>query len=473
VTNTTAPPTISASRLKMVAKCERQYAGAYLFGLKQASTPALEKGTALHSAAEHYQETGEIEHPESVVGTLLAAGTHLITMCGDLLVEYEHQGELPDGTPYLAYFDGHSETAARELGTVIVQDLKTTGSAARALTAETLLKDEQAMLYAWILLCSVHRFRKDESSPWQVWDPATRFARSARLRWIYFLTQGSPRAWEATVHVTPVMADAYMQGTIMPLVRRIRAIHDWRALNPGATLEDYERNLEACDGIGRWCGVGERDACEMGVPGTSAERLIQIRTKPNTQESERTQMTDPNDRMAALRAKYASKTAPAATPVVVAAPVADPETYAAHARFTEPTADPKEATQDTNPEPQPAPIASQPAVSSVPETTGPSLAGDPTSAPVRTRKPRTPAPAAPPEGAAGVNPPEAVEALAKMNAEIKQDSKDDTVADVLQGAALQSALEQFQFPQLTLPEALTLVRSLLPPGTSVTVQGVY
>jgi hypothetical protein len=436
----------------MVAKCERQYAGAYLFGLKQASTPALEKGTALHSAAEHYQETGEIEHPESVVGTLLAAGTHLITMCGDLLVEYEHQGELPDGTPYLAYFDGHSYSGTRELGTVIVQDLKTTGSAARALTSETLPKDEQAMFYAWILLCSVHRFRKDEQSEWQVWNPSQLGVTSARLRWIYFLTQGSPRAWEATVPVDMRMANVYMAGTIMPLVRRIRAIHDWRALNPGATLEDYERNLEACQGDGLWCGAG--DVCDMAVRGTSAERLIQIRTKPNTQESERTQMTDPNDRMAALRAKYASKTA--APPVVAQATA-----YVAPA----PTA----AENVIIAQPIPAEVVAEMHAAEAEEASQP----EPAPAPVRTRKPRTPAPAAPPEGAAGVNPPEAVEALAKMNAEIKQDSKDDTVADVLQGAALQSALEQFQFPQLTLPEALTLVRSLLPPGTSVTVRGVY
>jgi hypothetical protein len=384
-------PTISASRLKMVGKCERMYAGAYGWGLKQASTPALERGTALHSAAEHYQDTGEIEHPESAIGTLLAAGTHLLECCGKLLVEYEHQGELPDGTPYIAYFDGHSETADPQLGTVIVQDLKTTGSAARALTAETLLKDEQAMFYAWILLCSVHRFRKDEQSEWQVWDPKERFARSVRLRWIYFLTAGNPRAWESTVPVLPAAAEAYMQGTIMPLVRRIRAIHDWRATNPGATLDDYARNMDACDGEGKWCGVGEREACEMHIPGTPAIQLIQLRTR-NPNESERNTMTD-NERMNALRAKYASKATPSAA-VVVAAPEPTPEPIV------------EAAVEETL---TPAPVAS--------------VEAPVVEAPVRPRKPRTPAPAAPPEGAAGVNPPEAVEALAKLNAEIIQPAK--------------------------------------------------
>jgi hypothetical protein len=391
----TAPlPVISASRLKMVAKCERQYAGAYCFGLKQGTSPALERGTALHSVAEDWQATGTIAHPESSIGTLLAAGTHLIEMCGKLLVEYEHQGNLPDGTPYLAYFDGHSERADSDLGTVIVQDLKTTGSAARALTPETLLRDEQAMFYAWILLCSVHRFRKDEDSPWQVWDPKERFARSARLRWLYFLTSGNPRAWESTTWVLPAAAEAYMQGTIMPLVRKIRAIHEWRGVNPGATLDDYERTLEACDGIGRWCGVGERDACDMGTPGTPAERLVQIGRNPNKE----THMTD-NERMNALRAKYAAKTA---TPVVVTPPV------------EEPAADPKEpADPGTSASPTDAPAASD----LIPAQTAPA-APVADAAPVRTRKPRTPAPATPPEGAAGVNPPEAVEALAKLNTEI-------------------------------------------------------
>jgi hypothetical protein len=418
-------PTISASRLKMVGKCERMYAGAYGWGLKQASTPALERGTALHSAAEHYQDTGEIEHPESTIGTLLAAGTHLLECCGKLLVEYEHQGELPDGTPYLAYFDGHSEAATPELGTVIVQDLKTTGSAARALTSETLLRDEQAMFYAWILLCSVHRFRKDEASEWQVWDPKERFARSVRLRWIYFLTSGNPRAWESTVPVLPAAAEAYMQGTIMPLVRRIRAIHDWRALNPGATLDDYARDMNACDGEGKWCGVGEREACEMHIPGTPAIQLIQLRTR-NPNESERNTMTD-NERMNALRAKYAAKTAtPAAA---VPAPVVE-----------ELAADPKEsADPGTSASPTDAPAVSDP----TPAQTAP--VAPIADAPVRTRKPRTPAPATPPEGAAGVNPPEAIEALAKLNA--------DSVP------AVPPVTEQF--PQLTPGQASTLGTDIL------------
>jgi hypothetical protein len=405
-------PTISASRLKMVGKCERMYAGAYGWGLKQASTPALERGTALHSAAEHYQETGEIEHPESTIGTLLAAGTHLLECCGKLLVEYEHQGELPDGTPYIAYFDGHSEAGVPEFGTVIVQDLKTTGSAARALTPDTLLKDEQAMFYAWILLCSVHRFRKDEQSEWQVWDPAARFARSVRLRWLYFLTAGNPRAWESTAVVSPATAAAHMAGTIMPLVARIRAIHDWRAANPGASLEDYARDMNACDGEGKWCGVGEREACEMHIPGTPAEKLVQIGRNPSKQGTH--EMTD-NERMNALRAKYASKATPSAA-VVVAAPEPTPEPIV------------EAAVEETL---TPAPVA--PVEAPVVE------------APVRARKPRTPAPAAPPEGAAGVNPPEAVEALAKLNADLVP--------------AVPKLVEQF--PQLTPGQASTLGTDIL------------
>ena len=120
------PLVVSANRLTKIGGekgapgCSRKYAGEYLFGYKQAGSDATALGSALHSAAETLQETGEIPDPEGRVGTLLQAGVHLLTPDGyndalvhsgpahRLLVEYEHVGELPplaDGTrvSFVAY----------------------------------------------------------------------------------------------------------------------------------------------------------------------------------------------------------------------------------------------------------------------------------------------------------------------------------------------------------------------------------
>lgn len=338
------PPVISASRLKTVGGekgapgCERKLAGAYVFGMKQASTPALERGTILHGSAEVYQATGVIPDPESEESIILAAGAHLLTTCGKMLVEYEHRGFLPDGSPFVAYMDGHSPNGG-PCNTVVIQDIKTSGSPRHALTGADengegdtdpnvdhyhLLNDIQSMLYAWILLCCKHEYRKDENSPWMVWDPEVMFetprARNARLRWIYFLTKGNPRAWEVNAFVLPPAAEAFMTSVILPLVSKINALHQWHYSNPHGSIDDVEPNGRACDGRGRWCGVYEHNACQFDRLGTPLLDLVQLKVR---------KVTTPQERIAAVRARQqaaaaAAGGAPPAAPAPVEAPAATP-----------------------------------------------------------------------------------------------------------------------------------------------------
>ena len=197
----------SASRGKLIAGekdspgCERKYAGQYLFGFKQSTTAALANGSELHAKAEHLQLTGELLDPESDMSVLLASGAHLLQQCGKLLVEHEHRGELPDGTPYVAYLDGQSERALHGTGTVIVQDLKTCGSPKfalcgldqasldaedlppeeRALRGATALSEDpfalrndgQAMFYSWILLCAPPHWFDRPCPECRSWRPST------------------------------------------------------------------------------------------------------------------------------------------------------------------------------------------------------------------------------------------------------------------------------------------------------------
>ncbi len=374
------PPTISASRLKSIGGekgvpgCDRKLAGAYLFGMKQAGSYALEFGTAVHGAAEVFQATGEIPEPEGEAARVLSAGAHLLTTCGPMLVEYEHIGTLPDGSPYVAYIDGHSADGG-PVGTIVIQDIKTTSSARFALTEGDepeqdpyhIERDLQAMFYSWILLCDTHWFcpplpSDEHAGPkhWQWWDPAARGAKSGRLRWVYFLTKGVANAWEVNGFTTPASSAAFMAAHILPLVSKINALHQWHYAKPHGTIDEVEPNSRACDGRGRWCGVYEHDACNFDQLGTPALDLVQLKVR---------KMTTPAERIAALRAKNG------AAPVAPVAPVATtPETTPAApppvaAEPAEPAAPPPVAAEPATPPPVAAEPATPPPVAAEPELT--------------------------------------------------------------------------------------------------------
>lgn len=438
-------PTISASRLKCIGGekgspgCERRCAAHYLFNMKQASSPALEFGSALHAMAEVFQDTGEVIEPEGDVARVFAAGAHLLSTCGPLLVEHEHVGTLPDGSPYVAYLDAHSASGGPDTGTVVIQDLKTTSNPNYALVGSDppedadphdialagsnragdyeLRRDLQCMFYAWILLCAPpHQFRAGPDDPWQTWDPAERMARCGRLRWVYFLTKGKARAWETNDFVTPAQAAAFLAERIMPLVAKINALHEWHHARlatggPAPSLDEIDRTLDACrdfrGNYGRWCGAGEREACNYDQIGTPVLDLVQLKVR---------KMTTPQERLAALRNKNA---AGAAAPPAAAAPQPAPVVEAPAASPPPPA--PVPATT-TAPEPQPVPPASPVVASSAPESTGSSetaaaaLTRGQKAAQTRAANKAVAVVPTPPAPAGNINPPEVVEALAKLTA---------------------------------------------------------
>jgi hypothetical protein len=396
--------------------------------MKQSSSPALEFGSALHAMAEHFQATGEILEPESDVARVLSAGAHQLTICGKLLVEYEHVGTLPDGSPYVAYIDGHSPDGGSS-NLVVIQDIKTTSNPRYALQGtdgepppdaeETdnsdydLKRDIQAMLYAWILLCDVHQFRAGPDAPWQTWDPAERRAETARLRWVYFLTKGSARSWEASRWVRPAEAQAYMTATILPLVAKINALHEWHHARlatggPPPTLDEIDRNLDACnDGrghYGRWCGAGEREACNYDQLGTPVTDLVQLKVR---------KMTTPLERLKALQNRNKGIAAPAPTPAPVAeAPAASPP---APPPAPAPVAEAPVAIAASVGAPAAPLIASAPAVVETPASAAVAAAAELTRGQkaAATRAANKALAIAPPP-AGNINPPEVTETLQKL-----------------------------------------------------------
>jgi hypothetical protein len=483
--------TLSASRLeKMGGKygdptegCERKYTGEYLYDMRQSGSAATERGSALHYMAEVYQATGEVISPESELASIFQAGMHMLNACGRLLVEHEHIGMLPDGTPFVAYLDGHSPHGG-DTYCIVVQDIKTTSDPKWALTPDTLPRNVQSMLYAWILMCLPHWYcptlPDGHMGPkhWQWWDPVERGAKATRLRWLYFLTRGTPRAWEVTSFVYPADAHVYMEETILPLAEKMSAAHEWRLANPTESISEVDRNLGACSGRGRFCGVHEKLACEFGELGTpllqlragqkrpqltAQERLAALKktnpaSKPAVPAPTTTKETPMSSvaeqakaRLAALAARRAG-----ATPIAASAPVeAAPATENAQP-------DPKE--EETTAAVELAVIEPEPmneqqsatgvAVSEAPVTEEPKRRGRPKGS-------RNAPPSAPP--GAGINPPEVSVALAAIAVDPLAGSKGAAPAplpSLLQDAARDPILV-----------ARTLA-ALLPVGISMTVTGV-
>jgi hypothetical protein len=486
---------ISASKLTVLGGekgsqgCERKLVGQYYKGMKQSSSAALEFGSDLHEAAEELQATGEVPDPEGDVGVVLRAGAHLLGTCGKLLVEHEHRGFLPDGTPYVAFLDGQSPDGG-DTSCVVIQDLKSTSNPRYALVPGDseygIQRNIQAKFYAWILLCDdphwfAPRLAHGTVGPqqWKIWDPVERGALSGRLRWLYFLTKGVARAWDVSDFVSPEQAAAFMAGVIMPLVERIKAAHSWCSSHPEAELKEFDRNLSACSNVGRWCGVGERDACDFAALGTPVLDLVQLRVRPKltaeqrlaalrpqskpTQPKEPQQMTTPaqatQERLAALRAR----TAAGAAPLVVTPPAAAPTPAPAPAAQETPAASPPAASAAVPAEaPQSEATASTATTGTDAAPISATEAPAAPAAPRRPGRPRTRPPAA--LTGAGINPPEGQQALALLTEEGPS-------------AAPAPSAEPVSAPPAETPAPLGLARlvsaiaSVIPAGTTLMIPG--
>jgi hypothetical protein len=447
-----ALPVISATRLKAIGGdkedpgCERKYAAQYPRGLKQFPTSALDTGSALHKLGEVFQITGDVELPESELGDIFRAGAHLLAPgepWGRLDIEYEHRGLLPCGTPYVAYLDG----AARTDDAVLIQDIKTTSNPRYAHSADSLTRDLQAMFYAWILLCDdghwyAPRLGDGEYGPqqWKQWS--TDGLQCAYLRWVYFLTRGNPRGWipvdddKELPRVSTELVAMHYRVHIAPLVEKIIALHQWHDANPDAKLSEIDRNLQACSGRGRWCGLGERNACEFGAIGTPILTLL-------TQGPRK--MTTSQDRLAALKARRA-QTAVTSDPKVEPAAAAAPE----------------EAVASTTPSAS-APTEQEP-VAAAPETSAPESSSV-SSAPSAVSEPKRGR--GRPKATVGINPPEVLQYTDEQGG--KHSSPAAAVKMTADGAPspadVATAGTEFF-------DAVTHLRSLLPTGTTVTITAV-
>ena len=416
-------PTISASKLikiggeKGAPGCQRKLAGEYLFGAKQASSDALVRGSALHLIGEVYQNTGEVIRPESEEANLFQAGRHHLEV-GTMAVEYEHVGELPCGTPFVAYIDARDHQEAG--GVFRLRDLKTTSNPRYALvSADDASEDNahmrlaahlQAAFYAYLLLCVEHWFApplpEGHFGPkhWQRWVPAERIpGKEVLLQWVYFKTRGRPVSWVAEDCVSEEAAQQHYDQHIAPLVLQINLIYLWRERNPDATIQElglFLRDSRSCKGKAMWCGPGEQEKCDFGSRGEPIEQLVQLTRRPKRMNAK--------ERLAAKKAERDARMAAG--------------------KAVKPQTEEVDVSEDEAPEPAPEPAPEQPKAKKAP--TKKAATKKTATKKAATKKAPTGVPTDANGQTAGINPPEVKEALAKLPAAVQKDDKGNVTVQV-------------------------------------------
>lgn len=229
---------ISASQIKSFRACPRKWGWDKLVGVDRGpDTPAQALGSRTHEILEDWLEHGTppdpreaftYTHPRSPTevitvhpGQIAQAGLHLLPAPKTVHVE----AELHLKTKVGAYYGRIDVHGLDPDGVPFILDHKTTAGFRYALTPATLAEDVQALLYAaWAM---VH-YKTDK----------------VRLRWIYYLTRGKPKAKQVETTVTAAeIADA-LAG-----IDQTAAIL-WEAYRRGLHAIDLPPRVSSCRDYG-------------------------------------------------------------------------------------------------------------------------------------------------------------------------------------------------------------------------------
>lgn len=213
---------VSASQVSTFRRCKRRWHWEYVGGHKQPPTPSQALGTAIHSAMEHYVQTGEIKttvdgiEVEKFVRALSQHVEH------DTTIEVERSIELktfPKGPKWVGYID-YWDTQ----GTI--RDYKTTSNLRYAKTPHELENDIQscAYAYAWLL----HHPERD----------------SVRVVFTYAETRNKKtKTTEVEVNITRQHAEAAWQDALSDVRDMVKLYKNKDSLSVDA-------NPEACNDYG-------------------------------------------------------------------------------------------------------------------------------------------------------------------------------------------------------------------------------
>ncbi len=168
----------SASQITTFRTCARKWAWDKIEGKRQPENKYAERGKQIHSILEAWLEHGTPIDTTTEYGAIAASGVEHLPPPGTSQVEQEFylRGEHAD---YLGYVDcGFIDTDK----TPVILDHKTTSNLSYAKTAEDLLVDPQAMIYAKVAFDEVDHHEVE-------------------LRWVYYLTTGAKRSKKVSLKV--------------------------------------------------------------------------------------------------------------------------------------------------------------------------------------------------------------------------------------------------------------------------------
>lgn len=248
----------SASQLETFALCPRKWAWAKIDGLPTRDSAATELGGAVHKQLERWLRDGTPLDLTTGAGEIAMSGLHLLPQPKTPGMQIEEWFHL-DMMGYR--FRGMKDVQILGLPVPLVMDHKTCGDFKWAKTADDLVTNIQAALYA---ADAMHQTGAD----------------ACDLQWTYMRTRGARRAEAVRVRVT--------REQIIPTLNRIAgyAAEMTALLNSGLTAIQIPCNPGACEAFGgcefkHLCNLSPEERLKAVMSQGTASFLSTLQTRNN------------------------------------------------------------------------------------------------------------------------------------------------------------------------------------------------
>lgn len=214
----------SPSQVKQYLMCPKCWAAYYLDKVKRPTSPAAQKGIAVHEVLEKYLLDGTLPSEDTPEGKIAQPGLIYLPKPGTGSIESKFIVSFDD-----IYFRGVVDCLYERLGVPCVLDHKTTSNFRYALNEAALLKDLQASIYA-------------------AYAMAKEGAQYADLEWVYYKTRNDPESKLVTATMTLTKA----KENINNILEHCKEMLDAKAA--GKTAEDFEPPEGGCKSFGKCVG---------------------------------------------------------------------------------------------------------------------------------------------------------------------------------------------------------------------------
>lgn len=224
---------ISASQINAYVQCPRRWFHESVLGQRQPPTPAMLRGTKLHSILEDYLKHGTWATQPADLVALAKKGLPYLPPPGAATIEGKFTTDFY-GITYTGFIDLHH----RRDGVLTLQDHKTSSNPERygLRSHADYLSDPQAVLYARFLL-STH--------------PGDA---GIRVGWVYYATKGAPRASTSVAYLSRAEVESAFATVVHKPASEMIAIREKGLTAADIPIQDgcysYGQPCPYCTGIG-------------------------------------------------------------------------------------------------------------------------------------------------------------------------------------------------------------------------------